>query len=80
MAQVIARRIAVAFEAARLQLRRLGTRRRGASRLEATLLQQWIRVFYRASWGAAVVDGADQRIEAVNPAFARLHGFPDPEA
>ena len=30
--------------------------------------------------GAAIVDAEDQRIEAVNPAFATLHGYPDPES
>jgi two-component system, cell cycle sensor histidine kinase and response regulator CckA len=35
-----------------------------------------MQVFDDAVWGAAIVDGQDQRIEAVNPAFARLHGFP----
>ena len=35
-------------------------------------------MFSAAWWGAAVVDAEDQRIETANPAFARLHGFPEP--
>ena len=31
-----------------------------------------------AWWGAAVVDGTDRRIDTVNPAFARLHGYDEP--
>ena len=50
---------------------------RPASRV-GEALHKWIRVFYVAWWGAAVVDGTDQRIEAVNPAFARLHGYDEP--
>ncbi|MBA3659015.1 MAG: response regulator [Gemmatimonadales bacterium] len=42
-------------------------------------LSKWTQVFNLASWGAAVVGGEDRRIDAVNPAFARLHGYPDPE-
>ena len=75
--QVVARRIALTFDAARL---RSGGLAPGARReqLEAAL-RRWLRVFYRSSWGAAVVDGTDHRIDAVNPAFAALHGFTEPE-
>jgi len=75
--QVVARRLALTFDAARLHSGDLppGERR---ERLEAAL-GRWLRVFYRSSWGAAVVDGTDHRIDAVNPAFARLHGFTEPE-
>ena len=58
---------------------RLGNEEARRYRLEDTL-QKWIRVFDRAGWGAAIVDAEDQRIEAVNPAFAALHGYPTPEA
>ncbi len=37
-------------------------------------------MFDRAGWGAAIVDAEDQRIEAVNPAFATLHGYPTSES
>jgi PAS domain S-box-containing protein len=73
MVQVMARRIALTFDADRMHSGTLpqGERR---ERLEEAL-RRWVRVFYRSSWGAAVVDGADHRIDAVNPAFAQLHGF-----
>jgi two-component system cell cycle sensor histidine kinase/response regulator CckA len=77
VAQVLARRVAVAIETAELHTRSQDEQRQ-RSRLEDAL-QKWIQVFDHAGWGAAIVDGQDQRIEAVNPAFARLHGFPDPE-
>ncbi len=73
VAQVISRRVAVAIESADLHERTLDQEsQRG--RLEDAL-QKWIRVFDLAGWGAAVVDGTDRRIEVVNPAFARLHGY-----
>jgi PAS domain S-box-containing protein len=72
-AQVIARRIASALETAELHGRALDEPSR-SFRLEGAL-QKWIQVFDRAGWGAAIVDGQDQRIEAVNPAFARIHGY-----
>lgn len=72
-AQVMARRVAVAVEGATLHQ---GMQERlGRVPALAEVLEKWIRVFYAAWWGAAVVDGVDQRIEAVNPAFARLHGY-----
>ncbi|HEY9014002.1 MAG TPA: ATP-binding protein, partial [Gemmatimonadales bacterium] len=47
--------------------------------LEAAL-QKWIRVFDVADWGAAIVDARDLRIEAANPAFAKMHGYAEPES
>ncbi len=41
-------------------------------------MRRWSRVFDHAWWGAAVVDGADRRIDTVNPAFARMHGYREP--
>ena len=41
-------------------------------------MHKWSRVFDLAWWGAAVVDGTDRRIDMVNPAFARLHGYDEP--
>jgi two-component system cell cycle sensor histidine kinase/response regulator CckA len=75
MAQVIARRVAVAIESAQLHERSLDQESQ-RHRLEDAL-QKWIRVFDLAGWGAAVVDGTDRRIEAVNPAFAQVHGYAD---
>ena len=77
-AQVIARRSAVAIQGSELH-DRLGNEEARRYRLEDTL-QKWIRVFDRARWGAAIVDAEDQRIEAVNPAFAALHGYPTPDS
>jgi two-component system, cell cycle sensor histidine kinase and response regulator CckA len=74
--QVLARQVAVALERALLnQGLREGLGRASAL---AEVLRKWIRVFHAAWWGAAVVDAADQRIEAANPAFARLHGYQEP--
>jgi two-component system, cell cycle sensor histidine kinase and response regulator CckA len=78
VAQVIARRVAVAIESAQLHERSLDQESQ-RSRLEDAL-QKWIQVFDLAGWGAAVVDGTDRRIEAVNPAFARLHGYSDADS
>ena len=77
-AQLLGHRVAVAIESAMLQqsLQTEIDRRSGLG--EA--IHKWIRVFDLAWWGAAVVDGLDRRIDTVNPAFARLHGFPDPSA
>jgi PAS domain S-box-containing protein len=75
--QVLARRVAVAVEGALLHR----SLRKGLDRTPAVseVLEKWIRVFYTAWWGAAIVDGEDRRIEAANPAFARLHGIENPE-
>jgi PAS domain S-box-containing protein len=76
MFQVLARRVAVAVEGALLHQ----DLREGLGRAPALteVLEKWIRVFYAAWWGAAIVDGVDHRIEAANPAFARLQGLKDP--
>ncbi|MDF0650403.1 MAG: MASE1 domain-containing protein [Nitrospira sp.] len=37
--------------------------------------RQWESVFNKASWAVAVTDSADNRLKAVNPAFAAMHGF-----
>jgi two-component system cell cycle sensor histidine kinase/response regulator CckA len=76
--QVLARRVALALDSALLQehLRHRSDRAPALARA----LDKWVRVFEAAWWGAAIVDGLDQRIEAANPAFARLHGQDDPAA
>jgi PAS domain S-box-containing protein len=78
VAQVIARRVAVALESAQLHERSLD--QEGQRHRLEDALQKWIQVFDLAGWGAAIVDGADRRIEAVNPAFARLHGYSDADS
>jgi two-component system, cell cycle sensor histidine kinase and response regulator CckA len=76
VAQLVARRLALALDQNRLHAGGQGGE--GRRRLEEAL-GRWLKVFHLTSWGAAVVDGTDHRIDAVNPAFARLHGFTDPE-
>ena len=78
VAQVIARKAAVAINTAELHERTQEEAGR-RTRLEDAL-ERWIRVFDVAGWGAAIVDASDLRIEAVNPAFARIHHYPSPES
>ncbi|MBA3259113.1 MAG: response regulator [Gemmatimonadales bacterium] len=77
VAQVLARRVGVAVETARLRGTMHEAERRNGRVRDA--LGKWTRVFDLAGWGAAVVDGADRRMEAVNPAFARMHGYGKPD-
>jgi two-component system cell cycle sensor histidine kinase/response regulator CckA len=77
VAQVLARRIAIALETARLQVAMEQGRHR-QTRLQDALVK-WSQVFQLAGWGAAVVDPTDHRIDAVNPALARMHGYAGPE-
>jgi PAS domain S-box-containing protein len=76
--QVLARRVAVALDAA--LLRQDLQDRFPAGPVIAGALEKWVRVFDAACSGAAVVDGMDLRLDAVNPAFARLHGYDDADA
>jgi PAS domain S-box-containing protein len=78
VAQVIARKAAVAIDNAELHQRAQDEATRHSSLEDA--LQRWIRVFDLAGWGAAIVDAAELRIDSVNPAFARIHGYPHPES
>jgi PAS domain S-box-containing protein len=50
-------------------------RRRSDAESEAT---RWAYIFERAAWGVAIVSADGQRLEAVNPAYARMHGY-EPE-
>jgi two-component system, cell cycle sensor histidine kinase and response regulator CckA len=77
-AQVIARKAAVALEKAELH-ERANEEAWRRNRLEDAL-QKWVRVFDAAGWGAAIVDATDLRIDTVNPAFARIHGYSHPES
>ncbi|HEY0083508.1 MAG TPA: PAS domain S-box protein, partial [Pyrinomonadaceae bacterium] len=38
-------------------------------------LRRWEQIFRHAGWGVALADPATGTLEAVNPAFARLHGY-----
>jgi PAS domain S-box-containing protein len=75
-AQVLGHRIALALESVMLE-ENLESQLAQRSRI-GEAMHKWIRVFDLAWWGAAVVDGTDRRIDTVNPAFARLHGYPEP--
>jgi PAS domain S-box-containing protein len=76
-AQVVARRIAVAVETARLRTTMAHVN--GRTSLLQDALLKWTRVFHLAGWGAAIVDGSEHRIDIANPAFARMHGYEKPE-
>jgi PAS domain S-box-containing protein len=39
-------------------------------------LYRWKQVFENAEWGVAISDGLGDRLDVVNPAFARMHGWP----
>ena len=73
VAQVVARRVIVAAETARLRAT-MQDAVHSRSRLEGAL-RKWTQVFNIASWGAAIVDRDSLRIDAANPAFARMHGY-----
>ncbi len=77
VAQVLARRVGVAVQTARLRGTMHDPERRNGRVEEA--LGKWTRIFDLAGGGAAVVDGVDRRMEAVNPAFARMHGYGTPD-
>jgi len=47
-------------------------RRRAHAETEAT---RWAYIFERAAWGVAIASPDGERLEAVNPAFARMHGY-----
>jgi PAS domain S-box-containing protein len=55
--------------------------REASARAQAEARQRkWSQVFLHAGWGAAIIDERSRTIDAVNPEFARLHGFSDPNA
>ncbi|HET7600993.1 MAG TPA: ATP-binding protein [Gemmatimonadales bacterium] len=75
-AVVFARRAGLSIHAAALQEQSgeaVATRDRAERAAE-----RWAQVFERAGWGAAIIDAAAGRIELVNLAFARMHGFASP--
>ncbi len=47
-------------------------RRRADAESEA---MRWAYIFERAAWGVAIASADGARLEAVNPAFARMHGY-----
>ena len=38
-------------------------------------LRHWERIFQHASWGVGLARASDVKIEAVNPAYAEMHGY-----
>ena len=38
-------------------------------------LQRWEQLFQHAGWGVAIIDPDATRLQTVNPAFARMHGY-----
>ncbi|HTV21950.1 MAG TPA: PAS domain S-box protein, partial [Polyangiaceae bacterium] len=38
-------------------------------------LQRWEQLFQHAGWGVAMIEPGTHRLLAVNPAFARMHGY-----
>jgi two-component system cell cycle sensor histidine kinase/response regulator CckA len=75
--QVLSRRVALAIDDARAA-RPSAPTISIPGRLEEAI-RKWSHVFEHAGWGAAILDGDDSRIEAVNAAFATMHGFNHPE-
>lgn len=70
---LLARRAALAIEDARLRQETAGIWARRHRLSDA--LSKWAHVFEHASWGAAILDSEDWRVEAANTAFAQMHGF-----
>ncbi|MBZ4416475.1 ATP-binding protein [Myxococcus sp. RHSTA-1-4] len=48
-------------------------------RRNAEQLERWDQLFHHAGWGIASTDPETWRLKAVNPAFARMHGYGSPE-
>jgi PAS domain S-box-containing protein len=46
----------------------------GEDRAEATR-QKWEQIFQHTGWGVAITAPADDTLQAVNPAFAHMHGY-----
>jgi len=44
----------------------------------AEQLERWDQLFHHAGWGIASTDPDTWRLNAVNPAFARMHGYDSP--
>ncbi|HEX6643935.1 MAG TPA: ATP-binding protein, partial [Gemmatimonadales bacterium] len=55
------------YESAQRELER-------SARAEADV-SRWASIFRHAGWGVLIGDATATRLEAVNPAFARMHGF-----
>ena len=42
-------------------------------------LRRWAQLFKDASWGIAICSPSTQRLQAMNPVFARMHGYTEEE-
>ncbi|HEU5048944.1 MAG TPA: response regulator [Gemmatimonadales bacterium] len=73
---LIARRTAIALDAART--REIIGRPSVRIRLDEAI-EKWAHTFETASWGAAILDPIDWRIESANAAFARMHAYDSPD-
>jgi PAS domain S-box-containing protein len=56
-------------------VRRVEAEQAEQQRLAEEVRQQWDLLFQNAGWGIALVNPADDTLRAVNPAFARMHGY-----
>ena len=74
---IFARRAALALDDARIRSAEHADWIRGARLDEA--LDKWAHTFEAATWGAVILDAVDWRIEAANLAFARMHGYDQPD-
>jgi PAS domain S-box-containing protein len=73
LAEDLAGRTALAVENARLvAAAAVEMRRRAEAESEAS---GWAFIFEHAAWGVAILSPDGGRIEAVNPAYARMHGY-----
>jgi PAS domain S-box-containing protein len=68
---LLARRTALAIDQA--QMRAAVQRTDAGTRLDEAM-EKWAHTFETASWGAAILDPIDWRIESANAAFAKMHG------
>ncbi len=70
---VLARRAALALEEAGSRTAASAARNRRARVDDA--IGKWAHTFEAASWGAAILDPTDWRIDSANTAFAQMHGY-----
>ena len=72
---VLARRSALALEEAGARSAASLAQNRRARVDDA--MGKWAHTFEAASWGAAILDPTDWRIDSANSAFAQMHGYAD---
>jgi PAS domain S-box-containing protein len=69
----LARRAALAVDNARLHGASETARR--VAEEQSAALEWWEQVFAHAGWGVALTEAATGLLHAINPAFARMHGY-----